>query len=138
MAWRASGWEGELLGVNGRPMRSAEIHLIGGHGELVARTGENGAFVFPDVPPNDYELIVVSLGREVWHGKLLHLCASSPTVRTHSRIRIGTKLLLTSSKGQFQPNSATACLRRVGILRYLDHCLPQTECPIAVGRSMQS
>jgi hypothetical protein len=103
IAWRASGWEGKLLGANGRPIRSAEIHLIGGHGELVARTGANGAFVFPDVPANDYELIVVSLGREVWHGKLLHLGDSSPTVRPHSRIRIGTKLLLTSSKGQFQP-----------------------------------
>ncbi len=83
-------------------MRSTEIHLIGGHGELVARTGEDGAFAFPDVPPNNYEVIVVSLGREVWHGKLLPLSASSPTVPP-PQIRIGRKFLLTSSKGQFQP-----------------------------------
>jgi hypothetical protein len=46
MALEGSAWKGALTDISGRPVRSAEIHVIGGHGELVVRTAEDGSFAF--------------------------------------------------------------------------------------------
>ncbi len=79
-AGEASAWRGALTDASGRPVRSAEIHLIGGHGELVARTAGDGSFAFSEVPSGDYEVVVVLGGREVAHLNALHLSAiSSPS-----------------------------------------------------------
>jgi carboxypeptidase family protein len=73
-------WRGALADGSGRPVRSAEIHLIGGHGELVARTGADGSFAFSEVPPGNYELAVVLDGREIAYRNSLHVSAvSSPS-----------------------------------------------------------
>ena len=64
----------------GRPVRSAEIHLIGGHGELVASTAADGRFAFSELPSGDYEVVVVLGGREIAYRKAFHLSAiSSPS-----------------------------------------------------------
>ena len=69
-----------LTDAFGRPVRSAEIHLIGGHGELVARTAADGRFAFSELPSGDYEVVVVLGGRGVAHLEALHLSAiSSPS-----------------------------------------------------------
>ena len=65
----------------GRPVRSAEIHVIGGHGELVASTVADGSFAFSEVPSGNYEVAVVLGGREVGHLKALHLSATSSPSR---------------------------------------------------------
>ena len=80
-AGEASAWKGALNDAFGRPVRSAEIHLIGGHGELVARTAEDGSFAFSELPSGDYEVVVVSGGREVAYVKALHLSATSSPSR---------------------------------------------------------
>jgi hypothetical protein len=74
-----------------------EIHLIGGHGELVEHTGSDGGFLFPDVPPNNYQLTIVSHGHEVGHARLLPL--SAPTVQPS--VPIGTKLVLVLKQSRF-------------------------------------
>ena len=80
IAGEASAWRGELTDTSGRPVRSAEIHLIGGHGELVARTAADGSFAFSELTSGDYEVVVVLGGREVAYLKALHLSAlSSPS-----------------------------------------------------------
>jgi hypothetical protein len=76
-----SAWWGMLTDTKGHPISSVEIHLIGGHGELVARTHKDGSFSFPDFPPNYYEVVVVSHGREIGHEKELQLSALSSPVR---------------------------------------------------------
>ena len=79
-AGEASAWRGALTDAFGRPVRSAEIHLIGGHGELVARTAADGSFAFSELTSGDYEVVVVLGGREVAYLKALHLSAiSSPS-----------------------------------------------------------
>jgi hypothetical protein len=79
-AGEASTWSGALIDVSGRPVRSAEIHVIGGHGELVARTAADGSFAFSALPSGDYEVVVVLGGREAAYLKTLHLSAiSSPS-----------------------------------------------------------
>jgi Carboxypeptidase regulatory-like domain len=79
-AGEASAWRGALTDAFGRPVRSAEIHLIGGHGELVARTAADGSFAFSELPSGDYEVAVVLGGREVAYLNSLHLSAiSSPS-----------------------------------------------------------
>jgi hypothetical protein len=80
-AGEASAWKGALNDAFGRPVRSAEIHLIGGHGELVARTAEDGSVAFCELPSGDYEVVVVSGGREVAYVKALHLSATSSPSR---------------------------------------------------------
>jgi hypothetical protein len=81
MAREASAWKGTLTDMSGRPVRSAEIHLIGGHGELVVRTGEDGSFAFSEVPSDDYEVAVVLNGREIAYRKGLHLSSTSAPSR---------------------------------------------------------
>jgi hypothetical protein len=71
----ASAWRGALTDAFSRPVRAAEIHLIGGHGELVARTASDGSFAFSELTPGDYEVVVVLGGREVAYLKALHLSA---------------------------------------------------------------
>jgi len=65
IAREPSAWRGVLADLSGQPVRSAEIHLIGGHGELMARTAEDGSFAFSEVPSGNYEVTVVFGGREV-------------------------------------------------------------------------
>jgi hypothetical protein len=55
-------WKGVLHNQAGSPIQSAEIHLIGGHGEMVAETAADGAFQFPNPAPGDYQLTVVIAG----------------------------------------------------------------------------
>jgi Carboxypeptidase regulatory-like domain len=81
MAGEETAWRGALTDAFGRPVRSAEIHLIGGHGELVARTAANGSFAFPELPSGDYEVVVVVGGREAAYLKALHLSATSSPSR---------------------------------------------------------
>ena len=70
-----------MTDASGRPVRSAEIHVIGGHGELVARTAADGSFAFSALPSGDYEVVVVLGGREAAYLKTLHLSASSSPSR---------------------------------------------------------
>jgi Carboxypeptidase regulatory-like domain len=91
-AGAVSVWKGALSDASGRPVGSAEIHLIGGHGELVARTSADGSFAFSEIPSGDYEVAVVVGGREVAYLKALHLSAiSSPSRLT---IASGGRLLV--------------------------------------------
>jgi hypothetical protein len=79
-AGEAEAWRGDLTDALGRPVRSAEIHLIGGHGEVVARTAADGRFAFSELTPGYYEVVVVLGGREVAYRKALHLSeVSSPS-----------------------------------------------------------
>ena len=87
-----SAWRGALTDAFGRPVRSAEIHLIGGHGELVARTASDGGFAFSALPSGDYQVVVVLGGREVAYRKALHLSAKSSPCRL--RLASGGRLLV--------------------------------------------
>jgi Carboxypeptidase regulatory-like domain len=77
----ASAWRGTLTDAFGQPVRSAEIHLIAGHGELAARTAADGGFAFSELTSGDYEVTVVVGGREVAYLKALHLSATSSPSR---------------------------------------------------------
>ncbi len=92
IAHEASAWRGALNDASGRPVRSAEIHLIGGHGELVARTAADGSFAFSEVPSGNYEVVVVLGGREVAYLKALHLSTISAPRRL--TLASGGRLLL--------------------------------------------
>jgi hypothetical protein len=73
-------------------LHAAEIHLIGGHGELVASTGADGKFAFSEFPSGDYAVAVVLGGREVAYLKTLRLSAvSSPSGLT---VASGGRLLV--------------------------------------------
>jgi hypothetical protein len=78
---KPSLWRGTLIDAFGLPVRSAEVHLIGGHGELMARTAVDGSFAFSELTPGDYEVVVVLEGREVGYLKALHLSAISSRSR---------------------------------------------------------
>ena len=78
---RPGAWKGTLTDAFGLPVRSAEVHLIGGHGELMARTAVDGSFAFSELTPGDYEVVVVLEGREVGYLKALHLSAISSRSR---------------------------------------------------------
>jgi hypothetical protein len=80
-AGEVSAWRGDLTDASGKPVRSAEIHLIGGHGELVANTAADGSFAFSELPSGDYEVAVVLGGREVAYRKTLRLSATSSPSR---------------------------------------------------------
>ncbi len=51
-----------LHDASGAPIKGAEIHLIGGHGEMVAETQADGSFQFANPPPGNYQLAVVIAG----------------------------------------------------------------------------
>jgi hypothetical protein len=88
-----SAWRATLTDAFNHPVRAAEIHVIGGHGELVARTAADGGFSFSELIPGDYEVTVVINGREVAYLKALHLSAiSSPSRLT---LASGGRLLIT-------------------------------------------
>ena len=56
-------WKSVLHDASGAPIKGAEIHLIGGHGELVAETQADGSFQFSiPAPPGSYQLAVVIAG----------------------------------------------------------------------------
>jgi hypothetical protein len=80
-ALEASAWKGALTDISGRRVPSAEIHVIGGRGELVVRTAEDGTFAFSEVPPGDYEVTVVLNGHEIAYRKRLHLSPTSAPSR---------------------------------------------------------
>jgi hypothetical protein len=94
-AGQVSAWAGVLTDAFGRPVHAAEIHLIGGHGELVSRTGEDGRFAFSEFPAGDYEVAVVLGGREVAYLKTLHLSAVSPP--SELTVASGGRLLVSRS-----------------------------------------
>jgi Carboxypeptidase regulatory-like domain len=85
-------WRGNLTDAFGRPVRSAEIHVIGGHGELMARTAADGSFAFSELTSGDYEVVVVLGGREVAYLKALHLSAISS--RSRLTLASGGRLLV--------------------------------------------
>ena len=58
----ARSWKGTLHDTTGAPIKGAEIHLIGGHGEMVAQTQADGSFQFPNPPPGSYQVTVVIAG----------------------------------------------------------------------------
>jgi hypothetical protein len=80
-ASEVSAWRGALTDASGKPVRAAEIHLIGGHGELVANTAADGSFAFSELTSGDYEVAVVLDGREIAYRKALHLSATSSPSR---------------------------------------------------------
>jgi Carboxypeptidase regulatory-like domain len=55
-------WKGTLHDSAGASITGAEIHLIGGHGELVAQTQTDGSFQFTNPPPGSYQLTIVIAG----------------------------------------------------------------------------
>ena len=71
-------WKSVLHDASGAPIQGAQIHLIGGHGELVAETGPDGSFQIP-APPGSYQLAVVIAG--VAHNATapIDLTADSPS-----------------------------------------------------------
>jgi hypothetical protein len=91
-AGEPSAWRGTLTDAFGRPVRLAEVHLIGGHGELMARTAVDGSFAFSELTSGDYEVVVVLGGREVAHLKALHLSAISS--RSRLTLASGGRLLV--------------------------------------------
>jgi hypothetical protein len=76
-----SRWDGVLSDATGRPLRSAEIHLIGEHGELMSVTGEDGSFAFLEIPSVNYEVVVVLDGHEVAYLKTFQPSKSSAPAR---------------------------------------------------------
>jgi hypothetical protein len=81
MASALSRWDGVLTDASGHPVRSAEIHLIGGHGELMSLTKEDGSFTFLEMPSVNYEVVVVLGGREVAYLKAYQPSKSSTPAR---------------------------------------------------------
>lgn len=77
MASALSRWDGVLTDASGHPVRSAEIHLIGEHGELMSLTKEDGSFTFLEIPSVNYEVVVVLGGREVAYLKAYQPSKSS-------------------------------------------------------------
>src|SRR5271155_111555 len=71
-------WKGALHGADGAPIKGAQIHLIGGHGELVADTAADGSFQFTSLTPNNYQLVVVIDGVGHNCAQPLALQADSP------------------------------------------------------------
>jgi hypothetical protein len=95
-ASEVSVWRGALTDASGKPVRAAEIHLIGGHGELVANTAADGSFAFSELTSGDYEVAVVLGGREVAYRKTLRLSATSSPSRL--TLASGGRLLVSSGK----------------------------------------
>jgi hypothetical protein len=81
MASVMNRWDGVLTDASGHPVRSAEIHVIGEHGELVALTSGDGSFAFPEIPSGNYEVVVVLAGREVAYLKAFQPRKSSTPAR---------------------------------------------------------
>jgi hypothetical protein len=81
MASVLSRWDGVLTDASGHPVRSAEIHVIGEHGELVALTSGDGSFAFTEIPSGNYEVVVVLAGREVAYLKAFQPRKSSTPAR---------------------------------------------------------
>jgi hypothetical protein len=73
-------WKGTLRSEAGAALGGAQIHLIGEHGESVADTNADGAFQFPNLPANGYQLTVVVAGIGHSYPQSLDLSADSPPV----------------------------------------------------------
>jgi len=80
-----SSWRGVVRNADGTPIKSAGIHLTGGHGELIANTASDGSFQFPGFVPGSYQLIVVIDGASHSYSGSLELNHdSSPALLTLS------------------------------------------------------
>jgi hypothetical protein len=77
-------WRGVIQTSGGAPIEGAEIHLSGGHGELVASSHADGGFEFPAPPVGNYRLTVVVDG--VGH-------SYAPTVELTADLAAATILL---------------------------------------------
>ena len=64
-------WRGVVRNSASAPLGGAQLHLTGGHGELVAVATSDGSFEFPSLPPGNYQLVVVVDG--VGHNYALSL-----------------------------------------------------------------
>ena len=73
----ARSWKGTLHDTTGAPIKGAEIHLIGGHGEMVAQTQADGSFQFPNPPPGSYQVTVVIAGVGHSYAQLIDLTPDS-------------------------------------------------------------
>ncbi len=71
-------WKGVLRNSEGAPIKAAEVHLIDGHGEMVAETQADGSFQFANPPPGNYRLVVVLDGVGHNYAAPLALQADSP------------------------------------------------------------
>ncbi len=64
----------------GAPIQAAQIRLVGGHGELVAATGAEGGFQFPNPAPGGYQLVVVVNGVAHNYAGALDLKPDTPQI----------------------------------------------------------
>ncbi len=71
-------WKGTLHQAGGAPIKGAEVHLIGGHGEMVAETQGDGSFQFANPPAGSYQLAVVIEGVGHNYAKPIALGADLP------------------------------------------------------------
>src|SRR5277367_5120166 len=72
-------WKGTLRRASGAPIKGAEVHLIGGHGEMVAETQADGSFQFANPPAGNYQITVVIDGVGHNYTKPLALQADLPS-----------------------------------------------------------
>ena len=72
-------WTGVLHEEGGTPIKGAEIHLTGGHGDIAATTESDGGFRFPDLPLGNYHLAVVIDGVSHPFANALNLTPESAT-----------------------------------------------------------
>src|SRR5277367_6594744 len=72
-------WKGTLRHAGGAPIKGAEVHLIGGHGEMVAETQADGSFQFANPPAGNYQITVVIDGVGHNYTKPLALQADLPS-----------------------------------------------------------
>src|SRR5277367_265967 len=72
-------WKGTLRHAGGAPIKGAEVHLVGGHGEMVAETQADGSFQFANPPAGNYQLTVVIDGVGHNYAKPIVLQATLPS-----------------------------------------------------------
>ena len=73
----AHAWRGVLLDQAGAPIKNADVHLTGSHGELIAHTAEDGSFRFAGFVADSYRLSVVVAGATSRHDEPLNLAPES-------------------------------------------------------------
>src|SRR5271170_4395593 len=71
-------WKGVLQDATGAPIKGAQIHLIGGHGEIVAETQADGSFQFANPPSENYQLSVGIAGLGHNYANPIELKPDSP------------------------------------------------------------
>lgn len=73
-------WGGVLRSTSGAPLAGAEVHLVGGHGEVAATTQPDGSFNFALLPQGNYQLVVIIGGKSHDAPQPLVLAPGSPNV----------------------------------------------------------